>query len=98
MHAQDDGLANVLTAKRPDLDRLPGQIRAGGIQLFTDQGVVARRHEERELVVGVRSGDLYGAGARAGFGQQQRLRQSSDPMKKFAAGFFRSMMPSTAAV
>ena len=72
-------LPNVLTSERADLNRLFGEIRAGSIELFADQGVVAGRHEKRELVVRISAGDLNGAGTGAGLRQQQAIRQSRHP-------------------
>ena len=96
-HAEDERLADVLSAQRADLNRFSGEIGAGGVELLPDQGVVAGRDEERELVIGVRPGDLDRP-VLAPVSVNSSASAKYDPIKKFAAGFLRSMMPSTAAV
>ena len=50
-HAEDEGLADVLSTQRADLNRFSGEIGAGCVQLLPDQGVIAGGDEERELVI-----------------------------------------------
>src|SRR6267154_5924267 len=51
------------------------EIRAGRVVLLADERVVARHHEERELVDVGRAGDLDRADLVSRFRQEQRLRE-----------------------
>jgi len=88
---------DVLSTQRADLNRLSGEIGAGGVRAPPDQGVIAGGDEERELVIGVRPGDLDRAGARARFSQQQCLGKVR-PIKKIRSRLFAQHDASTAAV
>ena len=70
---QEHELHEVLPLDATQHHRLLGQVGAGGVELLADQGVVAGGDEEGQLRYLGRAGDLDGAGALSGLGQQQAL-------------------------
>src|SRR5439155_7600888 len=71
----DDRLRDVLPAHRTQENGLAGQVGARRVELFADQGVIARRDEKRKLGRVRLAGNLDRPGRLPRLRQDQRLRE-----------------------
>ena len=88
-----DELADVLTLEAAELVGLAGEIRRSGEEFLANERVVARRDEERQLLRLRGAGDLNGANAVAGFGQNQRLGEEASQSRSTPPARSRAIMP-----